>query len=180
MNDYIRTYSGIHFYPLAPVKEDINIGDIAHSLSLMTRANGHLAHFYSVAQHSINCGREAMARGLSARIALAGLLHDASESYLSDLTRPVKKHFKNYYDIEEKLQRMIYEAFDLDGLSQEEEEIVREIDDTMLYHEFRSIMNYRIFDTEPPLAMPDDFVEKNFRQVEEEFLALFHVWKGGA
>jgi hypothetical protein len=59
MSDYILTYSKTKFYPLEPVKEDIKIEDIAHALSLMTRANGHFKHFYSVAQHSISCCREA-------------------------------------------------------------------------------------------------------------------------
>ena len=45
MSDYILTYSKIKFYPLEPVMEDIKIEDIAHSLSLMTRANGHFRPF---------------------------------------------------------------------------------------------------------------------------------------
>jgi len=68
MSDYILTYSKIKFYPLEPVKEDIKIEDIAHSLSLMTRANGHCSHFYSVAQHSIHCYQEAKSRGYSKRV----------------------------------------------------------------------------------------------------------------
>ncbi len=59
MSDHILTYSKTKFYPLEPVREDIKIEDIAHALSLMTRANGHFKHFYSVAQHSISCCREA-------------------------------------------------------------------------------------------------------------------------
>ncbi len=59
MGDYILTYSKTKFFPLEPNLEDINILDIAHALSLMTRANGHFKHFYSVAQHSINCFNEA-------------------------------------------------------------------------------------------------------------------------
>lgn len=58
MSDYILTHSKIRFYPVKPVKEDIHIEDIAHALSLMTRANGHFRHFYSVAQHSLNCYRK--------------------------------------------------------------------------------------------------------------------------
>lgn len=43
MSDYILTVSKIRFYPLEPRKEDIIITDIAHALSLMTRANGILS-----------------------------------------------------------------------------------------------------------------------------------------
>ena len=99
-------------YPVKPVIEDIHIEDIAHALSLMTRANGHFRR-YSVAQHSLNCYREANGRGCSERIQLGCLLHDASESYLSDITRPVKLHLPDYVAIEENLQNMIYDRFGL-------------------------------------------------------------------
>ena len=68
MADYIRTWSKVKFTPLEPKEEDIHIGDIAHALSLMTRANGHFPEFYSVAQHCIHCYEEATARGLSKRL----------------------------------------------------------------------------------------------------------------
>ena len=42
MDNYITTYSGVHFTPLAPKEREIKIEDIAHALSLMARANGHL------------------------------------------------------------------------------------------------------------------------------------------
>ena len=90
MADYITTFSKIHFTPLAPRREDIIIEDIAHALSLMTRANGHFPEFYSVAQHCMDCAMVAEAECLSIREQLACLLHDASEAYLSDITRPVK------------------------------------------------------------------------------------------
>ena len=55
----IKTYSGIMFDPLNPREELIRIGDIAHALSMLCRANGHFKSFYSVGQHCINCAREA-------------------------------------------------------------------------------------------------------------------------
>jgi uncharacterized protein len=86
----ILTYTNTLFYPLAPRPDEVKVEDIAHALSQMCRANGHFKTFYSVAQHSINCAQEARARGLSNRIQLACLLHDASEAYISDITRPVE------------------------------------------------------------------------------------------
>ena len=54
MREKIRTFSGIHMSPADPRPEEICIEDIAHALSLMTRANGHFPVFYSVAQHSLD------------------------------------------------------------------------------------------------------------------------------
>jgi 5'-deoxynucleotidase YfbR-like HD superfamily hydrolase len=117
MTNYIFTYSKTKFYPLKPITADISIKDIAHSLSLLARANGHFTHFYSVAQHSVNCTIEAKKRGFSTRVQLGCLLHDASESYIADLTRPVKLHLTEYSEIEETLQNAIYEKFGLGGLA---------------------------------------------------------------
>ena len=117
MSDYILTHSKIRFYPVKPIKEDIHIEDIAHALSLMTRANGHFRHFYSVAQHSLNCYREARARGCSQRIQLGCLLHDASECYISDITLPVKLHLTYYVAFVKYLQDIFYVLFGLGDLS---------------------------------------------------------------
>ena len=81
MPDCITTYTGIHFDPLAPTPEGLEIRDIAHALSLLCRGNGHVQTFFSVGQHCIHCALEAQARGMSRRVVLACLLHDASEAY---------------------------------------------------------------------------------------------------
>ena len=117
---HITTYSKVHFTPLEPKEEEILLEDIVHAQSLMTRANGHFPEFYSVAQHSIACGKEAAARGYSGRVILACLLHDASEAYLSDITRPVKAELDGYHKMEETLQNAIYRKF-LGNLPTEEE-----------------------------------------------------------
>ena len=59
---YITTVTGKHFDPVNPDEKLIDIYDIAHSLSLICRANGHIKHFYSVAQHSVACAKEAQKR----------------------------------------------------------------------------------------------------------------------
>lgn len=85
MADWITTYGGIHFFPLDPEADKIEITDVAHALSLICRGNGHVKTFFSVGQHCIHCALEAEARGYGSRIALACLLHDASEAYMSDV-----------------------------------------------------------------------------------------------
>ena len=87
---YITTYTGKHFDPMKPESDKIDIRDIAHALSLTCRGNGHVKTFFSVAQHCINCAMEAEVRGLSRRVILACLLHDAGEAYMSDVIRHIR------------------------------------------------------------------------------------------
>lgn len=151
----------------------IHIEDIAHSLSLMTRVNGHCRHFYSVAQHAINCYKEASSRGYSTRVQLGCLLHDASESYISDLTRPVKRNLPAYFSIEEKLQGIIYDSFGLGDLSPQERKQIDDVDDTLLHYEFEDLMGFPIFDTKPFKAMVHDFSQRDFVSIEKEFIHIF-------
>jgi 5'-deoxynucleotidase YfbR-like HD superfamily hydrolase len=49
---WIQTYSGRQFDIAAPTPEMVDLEDIAHSLAMQCRYNGHCQHFYSVAEHS--------------------------------------------------------------------------------------------------------------------------------
>ena len=90
--DCLTTFSKVDFNTFEPEEDKIRIEDIAHALSMMTRANGHFPQFFSVGQHCIQCCHEATARNYLPQTALACLLHDGSEAYLADITRPVKKN----------------------------------------------------------------------------------------
>ena len=68
----MNTFSGKKFDPMHMNSEDVSLEDLAHALSLLCRGGGHLKYFYSVGQHSINCMKEARARGWSKRVQLAG------------------------------------------------------------------------------------------------------------
>lgn len=175
MSNLITTYSKIHLDPVNPHIESIKLKDIAHALSLMCRANGHFKTFYSVAQHCINCAHEAKARGLSTRIQFACLLHDASEAYLSDITRPVKSRLPSYVDIEKTMQNAIWTAFSLNGLTAEELANIEEIDDALLYYEFLSLMDEKTAEKEPLLCSKPDFTFRNFTSVENEFLSIANM-----
>ena len=174
----IKTYSGIMFDPLCPDTELISIVDIAHALSMLCRANGHFKSFYSVGQHSINCMREAKARGYSRKIQLACLLHDASEAYLSDVTRPVKAELPRYREIEIPLQNLIWNKWLDEPLTPEEERIVFQIDDVILAHEFLALMDTQLGDTVPKLTSVPQFEFVGFADCEREFLRLFQGLTG--
>lgn len=169
----IMTYTKKMFDPLRPIVELIDIEDIAHALSMLCRANGHFKSFYSVAQHSINCMKEAKARGYSRRVQLACLLHDASEAYLSDVTRPVKQELPRYKEIEEPLQEMIWNKWLETALTEEEKEQVFAVDDAILAHEFLNLMDARIFDPTPQICAKPEYTFTGFEQCQREFLMLF-------
>jgi hypothetical protein len=134
--DWIQTRSGLSFFPLDPRAEDINIFDIASALSKQCRFTGHSNCFYSVGQHSVH-----VSELVPPELALAGLLHDASEAYLSDLPSPLKRlpEFAFYRKAEDFLQRLIYRRF---GVTVSvEHDAIKEADIKMLVTEARDIMS---------------------------------------
>lgn len=173
MKSRITTFTKIDFDALNPSMEDIRIADIAHALSMLTRANGHFPRFFSVGQHSIQCCREALARNYSPRVAMACLLHDASEAYISDITRPVKKYMTMYLQIEDQLQSMIFEKFLGSSLEEEEAVLVDNIDDGCLFYEFDHFMNIRMSEVEPVMVSNLNYDFRPMEDVEKEFLDLY-------
>ena len=169
----IMTRSHIMFDPLRPNPQLIEITDIAHSLSMLCRANGHFKSFYSVGQHCINCCNEAAARGYSRRVQLACLLHDGSEAYLSDVTRPVKQELPQYKLIEEPLQDAIWLKYLGAPLTEEENRQVFAIDDDILWHEFVQLMGAALSDTEPALSSKPIYDFMGFDSCRDEYLRLF-------
>jgi hypothetical protein len=128
--------------------------------------------FYSVAQHCINCFKEAKARGLGERVQLACLLHDASEAYISDITRPLKSALPAYKEIEKRLEAEIYKKW-LGGITEEEYSLMREIDDALLYHEFYRFMGEKLWEKAPDILSHPRFCFELFGAVEKEFTSAF-------
>ena len=171
---YITTYSKIHLTPLEPKMEQIRIEDIAHAQSLMTRANGHFPEFYSVAQHSIACAKEAMAREYEDKTVLACLIHDASEAYLSDITRPVKTVLEEYRRIEKVMQDIVFKRF-LGSVPSDDEMVkIKDVDDTCLYYEFLHYMGEELSENAPEKKSEMQFAFLPFKEVENEFLKIFY------
>ncbi|MFI3227478.1 MAG: phosphohydrolase [Clostridia bacterium] len=174
MNDLITTYTGVKFDAVNPKPENICINDIAHSLSMMCRANGHCLFFYSVGQHSINCAIEAKARGYSKRIQLACLLHDGSEAYMADIVRPYKKHLPQYLAFEDKLQTAIWDKFCIKHLSAEERTIVFRIDDIVLYNEFKCTMRENRLDPDEDSVAELLLTRFDMEYIENLFLSKYN------
>jgi 5'-deoxynucleotidase YfbR-like HD superfamily hydrolase len=111
---YIVTWSGLKVDPLYLDPEDVWLGDIAHALARLCRYNGHTGGFLSVARHSI-CTSERLEAIGRPDLAKWGLLHDAAEAYLGDMTKPMKTspEMVAYRDAEQRAEKAIAEAFDL-------------------------------------------------------------------
>lgn len=105
---WIQTFTGRQFWPMDAMVDEVDILDIAHSLSMLCRFNGHCMRFYSVAEHAIH-----VSRVVNKEHALWGLLHDAAEAYLSDIPKPIKQELHLFHDCEERLLVVIAERFGL-------------------------------------------------------------------
>jgi hypothetical protein len=83
---------------------DIDIDDMAWSLSRLCRWNGHCNSWFSVAEHCVRVSR-------LTNDPLAGLLHDASEYVLGDVPGPIKKLLPDYQFLERIVQEQIKRYF---------------------------------------------------------------------
>jgi hypothetical protein len=106
--DWMQTYTGRRYYPLDPRAAEIEAADIAHALSLLCRYGGHVDRFYSVAEHCV-----LMSEAVAPENALAALLHDATEAYVCDVPRPLKRQLRNYADLEAAVWLAICDRYQL-------------------------------------------------------------------
>lgn len=170
----IVTYTGGTIEPLNPDPADINIEDIAHALSQQCRFTGHVRKFYSVAEHSVRVAEWLAAGGLSTWTVFTGLLHDASEAYLSDIARPVKQQpeIRQFYEAaEERLMLAIAKKF---GFNWPAGPIIKVADNVLLRSEQRDLMPDR-------LRFPgDEYLDETIKpwspeDAESDFLWMFYA-----
>ncbi len=167
---YIETVSGQKFTFLHPHEDQIDIKDIAFSLANQCRFNGHVS-FFSVAEHSV-----AVAARLPSPLQLAGLLHDAAEAYLSDIPSPIKQWLPDYKAMEDRVQKVINEAFGIQ-LSVEEAKEIKIADANATQTEAHYLLRSKGRDWLPVLFTP----EKKYKprclppsEAVQMFLHWFH------
>lgn len=135
---WINTYSGRVAYPLNPEVTQYSIGDIAHSLAMQCRWNGHCKQFYSVAQHSVH-GADLLGALRNKR---HFLMHDAPEYVLKDIPSPIKKtdEFRFYRSLEERTEMEIFHQFGVKATPMTHA-VVHNMDISMLVREHTLLMN---------------------------------------
>ncbi len=136
----IRLLSGGWIDLLHPDPEWICFEDVAIPLSNICRFGGQIEEFYSVAEHSVNCAKMAEDDGLSKEVRLACLLHDATEAFLGDVIRPLKKILAPLYcPIEERWMQAIADRFEVDFVSTREQ--WKRIDKALYIAERKALFN---------------------------------------
>lgn len=130
---FLKTAYGGTIHPFDLKPEEVNITEVASSLSKMVRWGGQIHKFYSVAAHSIQVSHWVKVFGGTSQEQLIGLLHDVSESLgCGDLPTPIKKFIPDYVDMEDAMQEIIMSKY---GLPYPYPEIVHKADHAALIHE---------------------------------------------
>jgi uncharacterized protein len=143
--NWMQTYTGRAFYPLHPDPADVDPADIAHALSNICRYGGHVRRYYSVAEHCV-----LLSYAVAPQHALWALLHDATEAYVGDMIRPLKRTMPDYVTAENRIMRAICERF---GLPYDCPSAVKTADSRILLDERNAVLG--------PCPMPwPDYLEK--------------------
>ncbi len=170
---WIATFTGRKVNPCNLRPEDVCIEDVAHHLALINRFTGASRVPYSVAEHSLR-----MSYLVPDDLRLEALLHDATETYLTDISRVVKAQLQNYANLEEKAEVAIRKAFELPG--REHPRVLKQWDNTMLVWESRDLEvevneKYSYLDVSHlPKLEP-----LSWQRAEKEFLERYAELTGG-
>ena len=174
---WLNTVSGKKVSYTDPDPDQIDIQDIAHSLSMICRYNGHIRKFYSVAEHSVWVSKMVPQEG---QLPLWGLLHDAAEAYIGDMVTPLKNVQPQYMEVEKILERTIFMVFGLEyDLDVTKPKEVKEADERMLATETMQLEYGMHPDWTIPYEPYDDLTIRAWRPefAKTEFLLRYNQLK---
>jgi 5'-deoxynucleotidase YfbR-like HD superfamily hydrolase len=171
----METYTGKQFFILNPTLDSIDIVDIAHSLSMQCRYNGHTQKFYSVAEHSCILHDYALEQLDDDKLAFEILLHDASEAYMCDIPRPLKLELPDYQAIERSIEALIAQKF---GLEYPHPQAIKDLDTRILRDERLQIMSKsgHVWNNDKYEPLGVDIHGWLPKKAEKEFMYRFTAW----
>lgn len=171
--DWLETMKGTIFRYDNISSNKLLIEDIAHSLSMQCRYNGHTNKFYSVAEHSKLLANYAHYQlCLDRKTCLTILLHDASETYMGDMVGPLKKHFPKFKAMEDAIDALVARTF---GTIYPFPDIVKELDTRVCVDEHKKGFPYSSkiwgYDHLKPLNITPDFLSPG--KAHDQFVQAF-------
>jgi hypothetical protein len=121
-----------------PETQRFDVVVIAHALSKICRFTGHISgtSIYSVAQHSV-----LVSYMVPVEDALDGLLHDAHEAYVGDMSAPLKLLCPDYCRVERRVEVACRRSF---GLADTKSEAVAEADKHMFKSEYAAYLTSEV------------------------------------
>lgn len=144
---HVDTYSGkmVRFDEVDPSQVDIH--DIAISLSRIARYCGHTREFYSVAQHSVLVSDQVLFLTRNYSLALQGLFHEAPECYgMSDIHGTFKRSLGGYAKkVIKSFEGKVFKAL---GLPEELDPVVDYVDSMLLVDEMSQLFENRKSDVD--------------------------------
>jgi 5'-deoxynucleotidase YfbR-like HD superfamily hydrolase len=140
---------------------------------MICRFNGNTTCHYSVAEHSLWVESK-----VSNQFKKQALMHDASEAYIADIMRPIKKVLPGYNDLEEAIMMAIASKYGFDWPMSPE---VKEADDRMLMTEKRDLILKTDWDWGVDYVPYDDIIVPSSQvDVKNRFMKRFEeLFPGG-
>ena len=151
------THTGIMFPYASFTSTDISLDDIAHHLSMTCRFGGAVDEFFSVAEHCLHCldirqlvdlcseGDCIIDAPYDYRIRILILLHDAHEAYTGDMPTGLKKYLGTVCELQKRLDVAVYEHFDIEPPTEEEQKLIKAIDIEAMIAEARALMPVEMY-----------------------------------
>lgn len=185
-----RTMSGLAVDLANPSSSTIRLTDIAWQLGSINRYSGAtrfdgLRVTINVASHSLLVHQILLPQ--SARLAALGLLHDAHEAYLGDITTPARETIGKHVveRIARALDGAIFRAMNLTPPTAAEEKLVRTADRMAFAMEWRKYMPGRCpIDVPPPRIvwepLKPDAATDAFLKAWSKLMVLLPGLKGAA